>query len=58
MGHKTWDIRHGILDIKHGTWDIGHKTVEKVLLAFKSYGVGGGWVHLDYSVSSGPFFEF
>ena len=29
-----------------------------VLWAFKSWGWVGGWVELDYSVSSGPFFEF
>ena len=28
------------------------------ILMLKSYGVGGGWVELDYSISSGPFLSF
>ena len=32
--------------------------VKSNTLTLESYGVGGGWVYLDYSVSSGPFLRF
>ena len=32
---------------------------DQIVLALESYRVGGGgWVYLDYSVSSGPFLRF
>ena len=46
MGHKTWDIGHRTQDSRNG------------FISFEKLGGGGGWVHLDYNVSSGPFFEF
>ena len=58
-----------LLDIGQGTKDMGHNsrdgfmTINMNLDSFMSFeklwvGGGGGWVHLDYNVSSGPFFEF
>ena len=65
MGQRTWDMGHG-------TWDIGHNSRDCFMIinmnldsfmSFEKLGVVvvvvGGWVvHLDYNVSSGPFFEF
>ena len=69
MGHGTWNI--GQRTIGHGTWDMGHNSRDGFMtinmnldsfMSFEKLGVVGGggwwWVHLDYNVSSGPFFEF
>ena len=61
MGHGTWDMGHGTWDIGHNSRD-GFMTINMNLDSFMSFEklgvVGGWWVHLDYNVSSGPFFEF
>ena len=38
------------MDKEYGTWDIGDGVMN-----FEKLGVVGGWLHLDYKVSSGPF---
>ena len=47
-----------LLDIGHRIWDIRHNSRDGFMSYEKLWGGGGGWVHLDYNVSSGPFFEF